>query len=56
MRGFTVNHVVRFLNFPLVDPDLEPVGVQVEIKPPALVEAEGEAVKEEDLDKPYWEA
>lgn len=44
-----------FLNFRLLDPDLEPVGVQVEIKPPALVHAEEEAVKEEDTDKPYWE-
>jgi F-type H+-transporting ATPase subunit 6 len=45
----------KFPTFGFADPDLEPVGVQVEIKPAALVVAEEEAAKEEDLDKPYWQ-
>jgi len=45
----------KFPTFGFTDPDLEPVGVQVEIKAPAVVQAEEAAVKEEDTDKPYWE-
>ena len=37
----------------ITDPDLEPVGVQVEAK--AIVEAEDDVAEEEDDDKPYFE-
>lgn len=47
---------VKFPSFSFTDPDLEPVGVQVEVKAAASVEVEEVAAKEEDLDKPYWEA
>jgi len=44
---------LKFPTFSFTDPELEPVGVQVEIK--AEVEDLVEAAKEEDDDKPYFE-
>jgi len=46
----------KFPTFAFTDPDLEPVGVQVEAK--GLEEAEllAEKVKDEDEDKPFFEA
>lgn len=46
---------IKFPTFSFADPDLDPVGVQVDVKAVSVVDAEAEATKEEDLDKPYWE-
>jgi F-type H+-transporting ATPase subunit 6 len=48
----------KFPTFAFADPDLEPVGVQVEAKPQMAADAElmQESLKDEDEDKPFWEA
>jgi F-type H+-transporting ATPase subunit 6 len=48
---------LKFPTFAFTDPDLEPVGVQVEAKPQVAVDAElmQESLKDEDEDKLFWE-
>jgi len=45
----------KFPTFAFTDPDLEPVGVQVELKSVTEAETLAEAGKDEDEDKPYFE-
>jgi len=46
----------KFPTFTFTDPDLEPVGVQVELKSSEVAEQLAEVVKDDDDDKPFFEA
>jgi F-type H+-transporting ATPase subunit 6 len=45
----------KFPTFSFTDPDLDAVGVQVEIKSAEAAEHSAETVKDEDADKPFFE-
>jgi len=46
----------KFPTFSFTDPDLEPVGVQVDVKAQAGAHTDGDVLAKEDDDKPYFEA